>query len=106
MSKPTASNPLEIKSTELKKAALVYRAVNHRLRQKILAQIHQQEKIKVTDIYVRLRLEQSVTSQHLAILRRAGIVTTERSGKMVFYSIQYERLQLLQELSATLARSK
>jgi DNA-binding transcriptional ArsR family regulator len=41
---------------------------------------------------VKLRLEQSVASQHLAILRRAGIVATSRDGKFINYSVSYTRL--------------
>jgi DNA-binding transcriptional ArsR family regulator len=41
---------------------------------------------------VKLRLEQSVASQHLAILRRAGIVSTTRDGKFIHYSVNYARL--------------
>ncbi|RYD71282.1 MAG: transcriptional regulator, partial [Sphingobacteriales bacterium] len=48
--------------------------------------------ITVTEIYVRLRLEQSVASQHLAILRRAGIVTTQRDGKFIYYTVNYKRI--------------
>jgi DNA-binding transcriptional ArsR family regulator len=47
--------------------------LNHKLRQQILALIETEKKITVTEIYVRMRLEQSVASQHLAILRRAGL---------------------------------
>jgi len=47
----------------------------------------------VTEIYVKLRLEQSVASQHLAILRRAGIVITTREGKFIFYTVDYNRLE-------------
>ena len=50
------------------------------------------QKITVTEIYVRLRLEQSVASQHLAILRKAGIVNTERDGKFIFYTVNYKRI--------------
>ena len=46
----------------------------------------------VTDIYIKLRLEQSVASQHLAILRRAGIVATDRQGKFIFYSLDKDRV--------------
>ena len=63
---------LKIDVLTLKKAALVLRAVNHKLRQQILKLIHQKGRITVTEIYVKLRLEQSVASQHLAILRKAG----------------------------------
>ena len=51
-----------------------------------------EKKITVTEIYVHLRLEQSVASQHLAILRRAGIVKTERDGKFIYYSIAPDRV--------------
>lgn len=84
---------LKIDLLQLKKAALILRAINHKLRQQILKLIHQKERITVTEIYVKLRLEQSVASQHLAILRKAGFVTTERDGKFIFYSVNSQRLQ-------------
>ena len=76
----------------LKKAALVLRALNHKLRQQLLKLIEEEKKITVTEIYVRLRLEQSVASQHLAILRKASIVNTERDGKFIFYTVNYKRI--------------
>jgi DNA-binding transcriptional ArsR family regulator len=87
----TESN-LEIDTLQLKKAALVLRAINHPLRQQIMQLLHKNEKMAVTALYVKLRLEQSVASQHLAILRRVGFVSTEREGKQVFYSVNYARL--------------
>lgn len=88
----TSVGELKIDALQLKKAALVLRAVNHKLRQQILKLIHQHGKITVTEIYVKLRLEQSVASQHLAILRKAGYVSTARDGKFIFYSVNYDRL--------------
>ena len=76
----------------LKKAAMVLRALNHKLRQQLLKLIEEEKKITVTEIYVRLRLEQSVASQHLAILRKAGIVNTERDGKFIFYTVNFKRI--------------
>jgi DNA-binding transcriptional ArsR family regulator len=61
------------------------------------------ETLTVTDIYIRLRLEQSVASQHLAILRRAGVVTTERQGKFIYYSINKNRLAQIGTLVEDLA---
>ena len=84
---------LKIDLLQLKKAALILRAINHKLRQQILKLIHQKEKITVTEIYVKLRLEQSVASQHLAILRKAGFVTTVRDGKFIYYPVNSQRLQ-------------
>lgn len=87
-----SSDTLKINYHNLKKAALVLRALNHKLRQQILMLIETEKKITVTEIYVRLRLEQSVASQHLAILRRAGIVTTQRDGKFIYYTVNYARI--------------
>lgn len=86
----------------LRKSVLVLRAVNHKLRQEIIRLIESEKRMTVTDIYVRLRLEQSVASQHLALLRRAGVVLTEREGKFIYYSIDKQRVseiaRLLNEL--------
>lgn len=82
----------------VKKAALVLRAINHKLRQQILKQIDEQGKLTVTELYVKLRLEQSVASQHLAILRKAGFVKTERNGKYIYYSLNSDRLKEINEL--------
>jgi DNA-binding transcriptional ArsR family regulator len=97
-----AENVLAIESLELKKAALTFRAVNHSLRQEILRLIHQNLRITVTEIYIKLKLEQSVASQHLAILRKAGIVSTERDGKCIFYSVNYNRLKQVHEIAKEL----
>ena len=77
----------------LKKAAMILRALNHKLRQQLLHLLDEHKKVTVTEIYVKLRLEQSVVSQHLAIMRRAGIVTTKREGKFIYYSVNYQRVQ-------------
>lgn len=86
----------------LKKAALILRAVNHPLRQQVLKLLHQHKRMTVTEIYKKLRLEQSVASQHLAILRRAGFAVTEREGKFIFYSVNYQRLKDVQQFSTSL----
>jgi DNA-binding transcriptional ArsR family regulator len=87
------TTPLKVDLNHSKKAAMILRALNHKLRQQILKLIDEQQKMTVTEIYVKLRLEQSVASQHLAILRRAGIVVTVREGKFIFYMVDYIRLE-------------
>jgi DNA-binding transcriptional ArsR family regulator len=72
---------------------MILRALNHKLRQQIVKLIDEHKKVTVTEIYVKLRLEQSVASQHLAILRRASIVTTIREGKFIYYAVDYNRLE-------------
>lgn len=84
---------LQIDVQQLKKGGLIIRALKHKLRQQILKLIHSKNEITVTEIYVKLRIEQSVASQHLAILRKPGIVVTKREGKKIFYSVNYVRLE-------------
>ena len=93
---------LKVDLLNVKKAALILRAVNHKLRQQILKQIDEQGKITVTELYVKLRLEQSVASQHLAILRKAGFVKTERDGKFIYYTVNATRLEELNQFVESL----
>ena len=84
--------------SELRKAVMVLRAVNHKLRQDIVGLLSNSEQMTVTDIYIKLRLEQSVASQHLAILRKAQIVNTTRNGKFIYYSLNPDRLTHISNL--------
>ena len=73
---------------EIKKSTNILRALNHPLRQQIIQDIMvAHNKTSVTDLYVRLRIDQSVASQHLGILRRAKVVVAKRSGKHIYYSV-------------------
>jgi len=49
-------NDIPLDYTELRKAALVLRAVNHKLRQRIIDLLEENKTMTVTDIYVKLRL--------------------------------------------------
>lgn len=93
---------LKVDLLNLKKASMVLRSVNHKLRQQILKLIDEHGKMTVTEIYVKLRLEQSVASQHLAILRKAGFVKTDREGKFIYYSVNTNRLEELNKFVSEL----
>jgi ArsR family transcriptional regulator len=41
----------------------------------------------VTEINARLKIDQSLLSHHLKVLRDAGLVTTRREGKSVRYAV-------------------
>src|SRR5690606_33876783 len=97
-SEANTSQPLKINHHNLKKAALVLRGLNHKLRQQIVELVDAEKKITVTEIYVKLRLEQSVARQHLAILRRAGIVNTQRDGKFIYYTVNYDRIDEINKM--------
>lgn len=94
---------IQLDYAELRKAVLVLRAINHKLRQRMIDLLEENEKMTVTDIYIKLRLEQSVASQHLAILRRAGVVSTDRNGKFIYYGLDKDRLSQISKLVEELA---
>ncbi|MBO9574065.1 MAG: helix-turn-helix transcriptional regulator [Chitinophagaceae bacterium] len=102
MFEPKVQTELSIDDVHVKKAALVYRAINHEMRMEILRLLHRNSEMIVTDLYTTLCIEQSVASQHLAILRKPGIVTTRKDGKNVYYSVNQERLNELHTIAQKL----
>lgn len=95
---------LDINILEIKKGVLLLRAINHPLRQQMLQLMHKSNQMTVTDLYNKLHLDQSVASQHLAILRKARLVTTSREGKFIHYSVDYNNLDQLHAIAGQLVR--
>ena len=77
----------------MKKAFFTLRSVSHPLRKKILNLLEKESGLTVTEIYIRLRIEQSVASQHLSVLRSTGVVKTKRDGKFVHYYLNRDRME-------------
>ncbi len=88
----------------LKRAVLTLRAVNHPLRKEMMQLLEEKKKMTVTELYVKLRIEQSVASQHLAILRKADVLSTERDGKFIYYAINAKRVEEISQLIEHLAQ--
>ena len=89
----TESEPeLKIDTLDIKKSAIILRAVNHKLRQVMLKYIGEKGQVTVTELFEHLLLEQAVASQQLAILRKTGFVKTKREGKFIYYSVNRQRL--------------
>lgn len=80
-------NAIRITPEDLTSAGLVLRALNHTLRTQIINLLADKKELVVTDIYQQLKQEQSIISQQLSILRRAGVVQVRKEGKFSFYSI-------------------
>ena len=84
---------VNIDSQKLELSSEILRALAHPLRLKIIEFIDQNKRINVNKIYNTLKLEQSITSQHLKILRDAEILETKRTGKYIFYNLNYSRIE-------------
>ena len=101
-----SSEHIKLDYVAVKNAAMTLRAINHKLRQQIIKLLEENKRMNVTDIYVKLRLEQSVASQHLAIQRRANIVITERDGKFIHYALNHARIAAVAKFVNELVHSE
>ncbi|MBN1975925.1 MAG: winged helix-turn-helix transcriptional regulator [Anaerolineae bacterium] len=62
------------------------RALADETRQAILELLTDQE-LNVSEIAAHFDLSQPTISHHLGLLRRAGVVLTQKKGRYVFYSV-------------------
>ena len=92
-----------VDSQQLRQAVVLLHALNHSLRQGIIELLADGARLTVTEIFTALRIEQSVASQHLAILRAARLVAPERDGKYIYYTLVTDRLSRLQNLVVDLS---
>ncbi len=85
-----------------RKMAKLFNAFYHHIRFAIAELLLKVPTLNVTDICIRLRIEQTLISQHLAIMRRSKVVVATRQGQQVFYRLNTIRLVQLNELLTAL----
>ena len=88
----------------LRYSAEIMRALAHPLRLQIILFIDSRDSACVSDIHAGLHIEQSLVSQHLRVLRQAGLVNTSRVGKFVNYTLDYDRLAKAADVTGQLMR--
>lgn len=81
------------KQKKIKNAFLFFRALNHPLRQRIVELIAEFGEMNVTGLQIKLRIDQAIVSQQLAILREAKVVVPERRGQYIYYSSNDNMIQ-------------
>ena len=59
----------------------------------------------VRALTMRLDISQPAVSQHLAVLRRAGLVEAERNGTMVHYRVNLQRFEQVMTALDAVGRS-
>lgn len=73
---------------KLEQAASKLRAMAHPMRIAIIDLLNNGNKMSVTEIYKKLRIEQAAASHHLNILKSKGVLVSQREGKKIFYSLK------------------
>ena len=79
---------------DLRKTATLLKAMANIKRLEILFYLRHSE-LSVSDLQKRLKLGQSALSQHLAVLRKAGIVQTRRDKQHIFYRLGNAQIKKL-----------
>lgn len=93
-------SPYAIK-TNAKQASKLLKAMSNEKRLLILYYLEDVE-LSVSELNAQLDLSQSALSQHLAVLRKEGLVSTRRASQTIYYSLNEakaaEVIQTLQSI--------
>ena len=81
-----SAETLEMMKTNASRAAQLMKALGNESRLLILCYLDGKE-LSVTQLNNCLDLSQSALSQHLAVLRKDGLVNTRRESQTIFYSL-------------------
>ncbi|PWI32073.1 transcriptional regulator [Vibrio albus] len=73
-------------------AVALLKAMANERRLQILCLLHGQE-LSVGELCTKLELSQSALSQHLAWLRRDGLVSTRKEAQTVYYSLKSDEVK-------------
>lgn len=85
------------------RAATIGRAMSDPKRLCVLESLADGE-LSVSELSTRVRCQVPNMSQHLAVLRSAGLVTTRRDGSTVFYRLTDQRVLEAYQLIQSIAR--
>lgn len=81
------------------------KALAHPTRLRILERLRDESELCVCHILDDLKIDQSNVSQHLRVLKKAGIVTSRKEGLQVYYKpIDPNIYQLIDQLNPLLSK--
>lgn len=80
---------------KLERAAVMLKAMAHPMRMAIVDMVVREKEMSVTEIYEKLKIEQAVASQHLAILKDKEVLAMRREGKSCIYYVAKPMLKQL-----------
>jgi DNA-binding transcriptional ArsR family regulator len=81
----------------LAEKAELFKTIAHPVRLCILAMLMREQESNVTDIQCCLDVPQPSVSQHLAKLKSAGILSSERNGTEIIYKLKNEEVKHILE---------
>lgn len=97
----SAAQRLDKDDNVIAHATNLLKAMANENRLRILCLLDEAE-LSVSELNAKLALSQSALSQHLAILRREGLVATRRSSQTIYYSLQGDEARTVVDTLAKL----
>ncbi len=94
--------PLETLEQRAAEAARMMRLLGHEKRLLVLCHLVAAGEMNVGELVAAVGLSQSALSQHLALLREDGLVTTRRDAQMILYRLADPRAAQILEFLRTL----
>ncbi len=79
----------------LDEGARLFKALADETRLAILSQLREQGEVCACHFLACCELAQPTVSHHLKVLREAGLVSTEKRGLWVYYTLNRDRLEAL-----------
>ena len=86
---------VECRYPGLEEGAKLFRALGDGTRLAIIRQLQEQGEVCACDFAACCDLAQPTVSHHLKVLREAGVVTADKRGLWVFYTLNAEKLETL-----------
>jgi DNA-binding transcriptional ArsR family regulator len=83
---------IQLQIEKLEMASSKLRAMAHPMRIAIIDLLHNNQRMSVTEIYKKLKIEQAAASHHLNILKNKGVLVSQREGKKIYYALKSEML--------------
>ena len=83
--------------------AIAFKALGDPIRLRLFYLLSQQSELCVCHLTDALHLPQSTVSRHLGLMRHAGLVTTRRDGKWMYYRLNGEVAGMLAGMIGQLA---
>lgn len=81
-----------INPEKLEKAAHILKTIAHPLRIAIVDLLSKRGKLSVGEITTALGSEQSLTSHHLLNMKLKGVLSSQREGQKILYSLKMEEV--------------
>lgn len=92
---------LTLTTEELERKASMLKAMAHPLRLQIINLLYNNDSMPVNAIHEELSIGQAVASHHLLVLKNRGLLTSERDGKSILYTLKFDKVyQVVECISA------